>query len=215
MVLEALAQRDPDEVLAPRETNVSVLFCDLRGFSRNSEESADRLLDLLARVSDALGVMTHHFLHAGGVVGDFHGDAAMGFWGWPINDQQAIYQACTAALAIRMEFDRNSNQRATLWLVSALVLGSHRAGCGWSYRHDRSSESDGVWPGGQPGFAAGRHDQAVANFDLDRRSDRRLDSAERTSQRVTRQARRQGSTLRNANIAHGRELLPRSKPMVS
>ncbi|MCC6509368.1 MAG: adenylate/guanylate cyclase domain-containing protein [Pirellulaceae bacterium] len=110
VVLEALSQRDPDEVLAPRETDVSVLFCDLRGFSRNSEDSADRLLDLLARVSDALGIMTHHILHAGGVVGDFHGDAAMGFWGWPISDQQAIHQACAAALAIRLEFDRNSGE---------------------------------------------------------------------------------------------------------
>lgn len=123
VVLQALAQQDPDEVLAPRETNVSVLFCDLRGFSRNSEESADRLLDLLARVSDALGVMTHHILHAGGVVGDFHGDAAMGFWGWPINDQQAIHQACTAALGIRMEFDRNSNQPGH-------ALAGFRAGIG-------------------------------------------------------------------------------------
>lgn len=110
VVLEALSQRDPDEVLAPRETDVSVLFCDLRGFSRNSEEAGDRLLDLLARVSDALGVMTHHILQAGGVVGDFHGDAAMGFWGWPINDQRSIVNACAAALAIRSEFDKNANQ---------------------------------------------------------------------------------------------------------
>ncbi len=110
VVLQALSQRDPDEVLAPRQTDVSVLFCDLRGFSRNSEDSADRLLDLLARVSDALGVMTHHILHGGGVVGDFHGDAAMGFWGWPINDPQAIQQACAAALSIRLEFDKSSNQ---------------------------------------------------------------------------------------------------------
>ena len=110
IVLQAMAQREPDEVLAPRETDVSVLFCDLRGFSRNSEESANRLLDLLARVSGALGVMTHHILQAGGVVGDFHGDAAMGFWGWPIQDPSAIYQACAAALAIRLEFDKNSNQ---------------------------------------------------------------------------------------------------------
>lgn len=123
VVLQALSQRDPDEVLAPRETDVSVLFCDLRGFSRNSEESADRLLDLLARVSDALGVMTHHILHAGGVVGDFHGDAAMGFWGWPINDQQAIHHACSAALEIRMQFDRNSNEPGH-------ALAGFRAGIG-------------------------------------------------------------------------------------
>ncbi len=110
VVLEALAQRDPNEVLTPRETNVSVLFCDLRGFSRNSEEAGERLLELLARVSDALGVMTHHILHNGGVVGDFHGDAAMGFWGWPINDPNAIRQACIAALSIRDQFDKTSHQ---------------------------------------------------------------------------------------------------------
>lgn len=110
VVLDALAGADPDEVLAPRETNVSVLFCDLRGFSKRSEDSADRLLELLQRVSDALGVMTHCILAGGGVVGDFHGDAAMGFWGWPIETENAIQQVCQAALAIRHEFQVSSAQ---------------------------------------------------------------------------------------------------------
>jgi adenylate cyclase len=105
VVLDALAGRDPDQVLAPRETEVSVLFCDLRGFSKKSEDASDRLLELLQRVSDALGVMTHHILANGGVVGDFHGDAAMGFWGWPIANPRAVEQVCQAALAIRHEFD--------------------------------------------------------------------------------------------------------------
>ena len=39
---------DPELVLAPRETEVSVLFCDLRGFSRHSERSAEDLLGLLS-----------------------------------------------------------------------------------------------------------------------------------------------------------------------
>ncbi len=108
VVLQALATREPDEVLSPREANVSVLFCDLRGFSRQSEESADRLLELLHRVSDALGVMTHHILNSGGVVGDFHGDAAMGFWGWPLEDDDMVVNACRAALAIRAEFESAS-----------------------------------------------------------------------------------------------------------
>ncbi len=104
VVRHALSNRDPDEVLAPREANVSVLFCDLRGFSKQSEESADRLLELLRRVSDALGVMTHHILNRDGVVGDFHGDAAMGFWGWPFEDEDSVAKAAEAALAIRNEF---------------------------------------------------------------------------------------------------------------
>ncbi len=108
VVLQALAGREPDEVLAPRETDVSVLFCDLRGFSKQSEEAADHLLELLHRVSDALGVMTHHILQAGGVVGDFHGDAAMGFWGWPLENPDMVLHACKAALAIRDDFERTS-----------------------------------------------------------------------------------------------------------
>ncbi len=110
VVLDALSHHDPDEVLAPRETHVSVLFCDLRGFSRQSEEAGDRLLELLQRVSDALGVMTHHILSNNGVVGDFHGDAAMGFWGWPIDNSQSILHVCQAALAIRQEFLSSATQ---------------------------------------------------------------------------------------------------------
>ena len=105
-VLEALiAAEDPRKVLAPRETDVSVLFCDLRGFSYEAERNAADLLGLLQRVSKALRVMTHHIFDQGGVVGDFQGDAAMGFWGWPFAQPDAVERACLAALAIRSEFE--------------------------------------------------------------------------------------------------------------
>ena len=104
VVLSALEGRDPEEALAPREADVTVLFCDLRGFSRHSERHADHLLELLQRVSQALGVMTRHILDEGGVVGDFHGDSAMGFWGWPLPQSNAVERACRAALAIRSQF---------------------------------------------------------------------------------------------------------------
>ncbi|MFV2065498.1 MAG: adenylate/guanylate cyclase domain-containing protein [Pirellulales bacterium] len=105
VVLGTLASEDPDVALAPRETDVCVLFCDLRGFARASERSADDLLGLLHRVSSALGVTTHHILQEGGVVGDFQGDAAMGFWGWPLAPDRPVEQACRAALAIRGELE--------------------------------------------------------------------------------------------------------------
>ena len=82
-----------------------MLFCDLRGFSRQSERHAGDLLGLLQRVSQALGVMTHHIREQGGVVGDFQGDAAMGFWGWPLAQHDAVLRTCRAALAIRAEFE--------------------------------------------------------------------------------------------------------------
>lgn len=104
VVLSALEGHDPEHVLAPREADVTVLFCDLRGFSRESEKLSSQLLVLLARVSTALGVMTKHILAEGGVVGDFHGDSAMGFWGWPLASEDSVAKACRAALAIRREF---------------------------------------------------------------------------------------------------------------
>lgn len=104
IVMEAIAGRDPEEVLKPRKCDVSVLFCDLRGFSRTSEAMADNLLELLARVSDSLGIMTHKILQTGGVIGDFHGDSAMGFWGWPIEPSKNSENgraAITAAVEIQ------------------------------------------------------------------------------------------------------------------
>jgi len=108
VVLDTLSHEDPDVVLAPRETEVSVLFCDLRGFSQQTERHADQLLDLLHRVSGALGVMTHQILDQGGVVGDFQGDAAMGFWGWPWPQPDAVLRTCRAALAIRSQFEASA-----------------------------------------------------------------------------------------------------------
>lgn len=112
VVMEALAGQDPDTVFAPREADVSILFCDLRGFSRTSEQLGDDLLGLLNRVSQALGVTTHHIFQQNGVIGDFHGDAAMGFWGWPIELPDFVLPACKAALGIRNELEYSSQDPA-------------------------------------------------------------------------------------------------------
>jgi adenylate cyclase len=111
VVIESLADDDPEVVLAPRQTEVSVLFCDLRGFSLESERNADDLLGLLERVSKALRVMTYHIMDSGGVVGDFQGDAAMGFWGWPIDQGDSARRACLAALEIRTQFEANARRQ--------------------------------------------------------------------------------------------------------
>jgi adenylate cyclase len=111
VVIESLADDDPEVVLAPRKTDVSVLFCDLRGFSLESERYADDLMGLLERVSKALRVMTYHIMDSGGVVGDFQGDAAMGFWGWPIDEGDSARRACLAALEIRTQFEANARRQ--------------------------------------------------------------------------------------------------------
>lgn len=109
-VLDALGDELDTALLEPRECEITVLFCDLRGFTRQAEEAADNLLELLGRVSSALELMTIEILGSGGVTGDFQGDAALGFWGWPFASDDAPLNACRAALAIRSAFESLQQQ---------------------------------------------------------------------------------------------------------
>lgn len=122
-VLNALGDDLDTELLEPRECDVTVLFCDLRGFSQKAEESAGNLIDLLGRVSGALELMTEQIHQFGGVTGDFQGDAALGFWGWPFASDEAPLNACRAALGIRQAF-------AALQGRSDHPLGNFRVGVG-------------------------------------------------------------------------------------
>ncbi|WP_373649371.1 adenylate/guanylate cyclase domain-containing protein [Schlesneria sp. DSM 10557] len=110
-ILAALGDELDTTLLEPSECDVTVMFCDLRGFSQRLENEAGDLIGLLERVSRALGVMTHHILENGGVTGDFQGDAALGFWGWPFPSPDAAVHACRAALGIRAAFAKAAATR--------------------------------------------------------------------------------------------------------
>jgi adenylate cyclase len=100
-VLAALAQKDMDEVLKPREADVTVLFCDLRSSCRIHEAGQADLSKLWRSVSEALDLMASSILDQDGVIGDFQGDAVMGFWGWPLALPNQVERAARAALAIQ------------------------------------------------------------------------------------------------------------------
>ncbi len=114
-VIEALSRQDMDEVLKPQEVEVTVLFCDLRGSCRIVEEGQQDLHQLWDRVSEALGIMTGAIIDQDGVIGDFQGDAAMGFWGWPLRSDQGesdqVEKACRAAINIRRRFAQAARQK--------------------------------------------------------------------------------------------------------
>jgi adenylate cyclase len=110
-ILSALGDDLDTALLEPRECDVTVLFCDLRGFSQTAAAAANNLRGLLERVSRALGVMTSQILKYGGVTGDFQGDAAMGFWGWPLTSPESPLDACRAALGIRAAFQETFGRK--------------------------------------------------------------------------------------------------------
>jgi adenylate cyclase len=103
-VLETLTAESAQQLLQPSERDITVLFCDVRGFSRMTELHHASLLNMLGRVTEALGIMTRAIVKYDGIISDFQGDAALGFWGWPVSLTDGPIPACQAALDIQKWF---------------------------------------------------------------------------------------------------------------
>ncbi len=109
-ISEILTLSNARETQQPRETDVTVLFCDLRGSSKSAEEGAANLLAEWRQISDVLSDMTAAIINNNGVVGDLVGDAAMGFWGWPFDDADQTLKASRAAMHILHNFRRSAHR---------------------------------------------------------------------------------------------------------
>jgi len=103
-VLETLTDESAEILLKPKESDITVIFCDVRGFSKMTEKANDDLLPLLDRVIEALSAMTRQIVKYDGIISDFQGDAVLGFWGWPVALVDGPLPACQAALAIQAFF---------------------------------------------------------------------------------------------------------------
>ena len=93
---------DPDRFLdvasSAENRELTVLFCDLRGFTPMSEKMApDRLRELLNLYFLRMSQIIHGH---GGTLDKFIGDAVMAFWGAPELDAEHAAHAVRAALAM-------------------------------------------------------------------------------------------------------------------
>ncbi len=122
-IRDLLLQRRPDDVFETAEVPAAILFCDLRGFSRFTAQQAGELLPAWERIREALTLMTEAITNQAGCIGDFQGDAAMGFWGWPRRpDHDAsleekrladdVRAACQAADALRERLHQRSRDKS-------------------------------------------------------------------------------------------------------
>ena len=114
-VMENLTKKGgAGDILVPSERDITVLFCDVRGFSRQAEQLKNDLHKLLDCVKAALSAMTGGMLAFDGSIADFQGDAALGFWGWPTPLPDGPMSACRAALAIMRAFHLPPEQQGLL-----------------------------------------------------------------------------------------------------
>jgi adenylate cyclase len=87
-------ERDP-RLLEGRDANVTVLFADIRGFSRVSQRLGPART--MAWIQDTMGALSDCVLAHDGVLVDYIGDELMAMWGAPVPQSNHAELACYAA----------------------------------------------------------------------------------------------------------------------
>jgi adenylate cyclase len=89
--------REPG-LLEGREAIVTLLFCDVRGFSRVSEKLSPA--ESLRWMNDVMSELSSCVLDEGGVLVDYVGDELLAMWGAPEDQPDQAERAARAALAM-------------------------------------------------------------------------------------------------------------------
>lgn len=112
------------QILDANEREISVLFCDMRGFSKACEGIEGQIIyRMLAHVMDYL---TDHLRQQNGTVIDYYGDGVAAFWNAPIDQVNHPDLACRAALSILGDLDElNSEWQELLGFPLKLGVGIH------------------------------------------------------------------------------------------
>jgi len=88
------------EVLAGQKQIMTILFCDIAGFTGISERLSPT--GLVKMVNRYFTIMTECIKAEGGIIDKFIGDAIMAYWGPPfISESEQAAAACKAALRMR------------------------------------------------------------------------------------------------------------------
>jgi adenylate cyclase len=98
-IAQTIISTDADAVLAVHRRQITVLFCDLRGFTAFADTSEpEEVMAVLQEYHTAVGELIHQFE---GTVGHFAGDGLMVFFGDPIPCDDPSHRAVRMAVAMR------------------------------------------------------------------------------------------------------------------
>jgi adenylate cyclase len=90
---------NPDELqLGGDQRDMTLLFCDVRGFTTISEQFD--AVGLTALINKLLTPLTNVILERHGTIDKYMGDCIMAFWNAPLDDDDQEYHGCTSALAM-------------------------------------------------------------------------------------------------------------------
>ena len=113
-----------DEMLAARDAEITVLFCDIKGFSRISAACGAALA--VEWVCDVLSELSDCVVEYQGVLVDYSGDALEAMWGAPLATEKHATLACRAALRMRATLTAiNERWQHRLGEATDISIGIH------------------------------------------------------------------------------------------
>ena len=128
----ARVAENPGELkLGGEKREMTLLFCDVRGFTTISEQFD--AVGLTALINKLLTPLTNAILDRQGTVDKYMGDCIMAFWNAPLDDDEHIYNGCVSALAMlaemgplndRLEIEAKEEGRKHIPLIVGLGLNT-------------------------------------------------------------------------------------------
>jgi adenylate cyclase len=99
--LVAQLARDPSALkLGGERRNLSILFCDVRGFTSMSEKLKDEPERLTSLINRLLDVLSGAVMAESGTIDKYMGDCVMAFWNAPLRNPDHPLRAVRAALGM-------------------------------------------------------------------------------------------------------------------
>lgn len=153
-MVEELAQHPEKLRLGGEMRNMTILFCDIRGFTTISEQYDS--VGLTRVINRFLTPMTTVIMERKGCIDKYIGDCIMAFWNAPIDDPSHMINSCESALVMQEELARlnkvweeASKKDGTKYLPINIGVGLNTDDCcvgnlGSDQRFNYSVLGDGV-----------------------------------------------------------------------
>lgn len=109
-VVEELMQNPGDVALGGRRQELTVVFCDIRGFTAYSENKAPE--EVVSRLNEYLTAMTQVIFRHGGMLDKYLGDGLMAIFGAPVYYPDHVRRAVQSAVEIQEVIEKLNHQWA-------------------------------------------------------------------------------------------------------
>ncbi|MEQ8780711.1 MAG: adenylate/guanylate cyclase domain-containing protein [Roseibium album] len=154
--VEQIARNPESLALGGERRNMTVLFSDVRNFTKISESFADNPQGLTTLMNRFLTPLSNGIMEKRGTIDKYMGDAVMAFWNAPLDDNNQEFHACQAALimvermrAINLERKEEAEKEGREFFPLNVGIGINTGDCvvgnmGSEFRFDYSVLGDSV-----------------------------------------------------------------------